>query len=959
MPMPSTASHLEVLDRPLLERDSELARIGALVGSARRGKGAVAVVEGPAGIGKTRLVEAAIERARRDGLLVLTATGSEIESDFAFGVARQLFELPLSELASRERARVLSGVAVRAPVLLGVEHGDGRRATPESAFAASHSLFWLTANVAARKPLLLAVDDAHWADAPSLRYLHFLARRIADLPVAVVVATRPSDASAQGPPGAEPALAALIEQAGQPLQPSPLSGRAVADLVRAQLGREADPDFVEACERATNGNVFLLTELLRALRAGGVEPSSHAARAVLTVAPDAVRRRVAAQLAALPKSAGSLAAAIAVLGDSELPHAAAQAGMEIDEARRSARALERASLLAPGRPLRFLHPVIAAGVLAGISPGELADAHSRAARLLVAEGASTDAVAAHLRRSDPAGDPWTVTVLRRAAAEAIDRGAPEAAVAYLRRAAAEPPAPAARAELLLDLGKAETSAGLFFEATQSLRLGLAAAPDPGAGAALAIALSQVLDLRGDYDSSVEVLDEARRRLAEDAIEERAILDRQLVAQAVIDPAWRGAVDDRIRSWQAEARRGALQDPVAMALACSAALASGLAASVWLPLLRTATEDPRLRPYETDSDANSWAHNMAVMALEWSDCLEEADRDLTWALAESRRRGDAPMAASFMACKARVAFRFGRIADSESYCRLGQELSARIDVSSSFPFTLFDVLAEQGRCDEADELMPTVPALGGAENVAVVDLMRGRVSLAAGRYREALEDLLRAGEVLESLDFRHPNFVPWRTHAVEAAHNCGRPELAMQLAEENLAISRRTEVASAIGRALRVRSLVEPDRATRRALLEEACTVLAGSPARLDEAHCVVELGMRLRAEGLSSAREWLRRGLDLSFRCGATVLVERARRELVAAGGRPRRPVTSGIDALTPSERQVARMAAEGMTNREIAQALFVTLKTVEQHLGRTYDKLSISGRRALATALESAGSSA
>ncbi|HTW98425.1 MAG TPA: AAA family ATPase, partial [Acidimicrobiales bacterium] len=835
--------------------------IARLIESARRGKGGLAVVEGPAGIGKTRIVESAIDLAGRAGLAVLRATCSEIEREYAFGVARQLFELALAEVSARERGRVLAGVAGRAPVVLGVELDPQRPLTPESAFAASHALFWLTANLATGHALLLAVDDAHWADTASLRYLHFLARRIADLPVALVVATRPPSASADSPDastaGGDTTLASLIELAGPPLLPAPLSGVAVADLVRDRLGGEPDPTFVAACERSTDGNAFLLVELLRTLKAAGVEPTGAAARSVLDVAPDAVRRRLGAQLAALPAGATSLARALAVLGEAELPRAAAQAGIDLEQARRAARALEGASLLAAGRPLRFLHPVIAAGVTAGIAAGELADGHARAARLLAANGAPSDAVASHLLRTDPAGEPWTVEVLREAAAAAVDRGAPEAAAAYLRRAASEPPDPGVRAALLLELGRAETSAGSIDAALSTIRAGLAAGPDEATDAQLAVALSHAFDLKGDYEGSIGALDAARQRLSATAFDELTAIDHQLVAQALIDPAWRRRVEGRITLWQRDAQRGALADPVATVLACIAALAGGRPLSEWAPLLRVAAKDPGLRPYHTAVDINGWAFNGAVMALEWADCFEDADDEITAALADGRRRGDGPRVALLAACKARIAYRLGRLADAESWCRIGEGFAVGIEASSAYPFTLFDVLAEQGRVEEADELISSVAVAGGPENTAVVELMRGRVALAAGRHEESLERLLEAGEVLETLDFRHPNFVPWRAHAVAAAAGCGHDELARRLAEENLAISRRCEAVSARGRALRVQALVEASPADKQALLEESCAVLAGGPTRLDEAHSVVELGALLRAAGHRSAREWL------------------------------------------------------------------------------------------------------
>lgn len=139
-------------------------------------------------------------------------------------------------------------------------------------------------------------------------------------------------------------------------------------------------------------------------------------------------------------------------------------------------------------------------------------------------------------------------------------------------------------------------------------------------------------------------------------------------------------------------------------------------------------------------------------------------------------------------------------------------------------------------------------------------------------------------------------------------------------------------------------------------LEQAVAKLEGTPRKLDHAHALVEFGAALRrANRRSEAREPLRRGMDVAHRSGARPLAERAREELLACGARPRRLVLSGVESLTASERRVAQMAAEGMSNPEIAQALFVTRKTVETHLGHAYSKLEIGSREELAEALRGA----
>jgi DNA-binding NarL/FixJ family response regulator len=176
--------------------------------------------------------------------------------------------------------------------------------------------------------------------------------------------------------------------------------------------------------------------------------------------------------------------------------------------------------------------------------------------------------------------------------------------------------------------------------------------------------------------------------------------------------------------------------------------------------------------------------------------------------------------------------------------------------------------------------------------------------------------------------------------------------ARQLAEENLANARRSGIPRGIGVALRTLARLED--ATRIELLRAAVTTLEEAPAQLDMAKALADLGSALRRQGHRvEAREPLREALDIATRCGAVPLVERVQAEAVAAGARPRRPRLRGVDALTPSELRVARLAAEGQSNREIAQALFITWKTVADHLSSTYSKLNINSRQQLATALD------
>jgi hypothetical protein len=434
---------------PLLERNEELARIESALAEARTGRGKFVVIEGPAGIGKTALLAAARTAAAEGGMRVLRSRATEMEANFAFGVVRQLFEPPLVEASELERADLVQGAAGVAAGLLelpGAPPADGPPSSGvDPSFAILHGLYWLCANLAAVGPLCLVVDDAHWADAASLRYLAFLLTRLEELDAALVVATRPREAGTN----AELLTAVTTDSSADVIRLAPLTRGAVVQLLEAGLGRAPDPEVVDTCLRVTRGKPFLVRELVTALSEGGVGSGV-----------ETVGRSVRLRLRRLPEHAGRLARALAVLEQSDLLHAARLAGLDELEAADAADLLATAGILEPGRPLTFVHPLVRNGIYSELSSSERAQGHRRAAELL-AEHADADArVAEHLLASEPAGDGWVVEQLVAVACAAGKHGAPESEAIFLRRALAEPPSPTDRSALLLDLGMAEASAGL-------------------------------------------------------------------------------------------------------------------------------------------------------------------------------------------------------------------------------------------------------------------------------------------------------------------------------------------------------------------------------------------------------------------------------------------------------------------------------------------------------------------
>ena len=940
----------------LLEREAALARIDESLRDAIAGRGSFLLLEGPAGIGKTRLAVAAGRRGRELGLAMLSARGSELEQDFAYGLVRQLFEAPLVAAAPLERAELLAGAARHAATVFGVAtaQDEAAGALLDPSFAILHGLYWLCANLGRRSPLLICIDDVHWADQASMRFVHYLGRRLDELPIAVIAAARPGRS-----PDASPVLAALAASPpAEVIELAPLSDRAVAELMRLAFGTDVEPAFARACHKVTGGVPFFVRELVRAIAEQGIDPTAAASSRVAALAPRAVSQSVVLRLSRLSPQACRLARAAAVLGEADVRLAAGLAGVDTGAAATAADELAAAGILEEGRPLRFVHPIVRAAVEDDLPPGQRAGLHAAAARRLAEEGGSAHRIAAHLLATDPAGDDAVAASLLSAALAAIATGAPDSAIAYLRRALAEPPSPRLRPDVLLELGFAESYAG-DPQASAHLEAALGIAPAASAQVSITLALGRMLQIAGRNREALAAFDRTRARVGVTDRRAALMLEGAALGAAQLDADTADEAAERI----IRLRRLAEEQPdippsVFGMLAFAAANANEPADAVARLARRALAGAPKLLPEAVDRPPFFYH---ACIALTFAERYQEALRRFDDALADARRLGSLPHVLGLSCYRALLHLRIGNLADAEADARVALETGPRppgIHAAVALA-VLVEALAERGEleaAEAADQRYGLAEQFPTTLNAGSVVAARGRLRLAQLRPAAALADLLAAGELCARLRILSPSFASWRSDAALAHLALGAAAEARALAAEEVALAQAFNGPRTLGIALRAAALAEGG-SQGIELLRQAVRALEDSGARLEHARAMADLGAGLRRAGQrAESREILRLALDLAHRCGALAVTERARTELVAAGGRPRRLVLSGLESLTSSERRTAQLAAAGLSNREIAQHLFVTTRTVEGHLTHAYQKLAITSREQLPAALASPG---
>lgn len=925
----------------LLDRGEELAVLHRLTERLAGGAGTVVCVEGAGGIGKTALLDAWIAGERPGGLVVARANARVVSGAGPSPVLRRLLD---SLLAQRPAdGRTPSGALP--------EVGPARAASVADTLSdTGRHLHELIAATCRTAPMAVVVDNADRADHESLQWLRSLADRLENLPVLLVVGR----ACQGGHDAATPLDDIVLKPGSVTLELRPFSRISTGRLLLRRYGQGVDDAFCGACHDVSGGNPLLLQELLRALTRSGVRPVAAQTARVAELGEEVRARVLTARLVREPGAALAVSQALAVLGDGEsLSAVAALAGVDRCHAEEMVRELQATGVLASGE-LRFVSAPMRRMVLRAMEPRQRSAAHEHAARLLRDRGEPSERIAHHLMFAPPGGPDWHVSVLEEAAHAAAARGAPGDATGYLREALEKVSEQRARASVLTQLARTELLEDPA-AAVHHFREELLLRSDPRPRAEAAGGLATALSMTGRSPEAVTVLQHALAELGTDAChyEWRIRLEAQLVMAA-----WRDAASVPMGTRLVEARpyrevSGDVPGERAWLAVCALHEQSRGSADVACELAQRALRNG----LELDQPIASFLLPLLLVFVN----ADRPDMATGWFQRMARhaeRRGSGVLASAARYGRATAAWHSGSVREGHQHAqRLLDTITERgCDLFAQPPVAaVANLLLDLGSDGLAHDLL-NGRAVDGLPNDSWA---RGAYLLAEGRTllerrdpHAALAALLECGRHQEAGSLVSPAMLRWRSYAALAYAALGDRTSAVDMATGELEWARRWGTRKAIGIALRTLGKVTDGQHGVR-LLSEAIDVLEHSPATVELAYTLSEFGAACqRLAKPEVARESLLRALVLAEECAADCLADRTRNRLRLVGGHVPRSDAAQARRLTRSQRRVAELAAQGRTNREIAQALVVTMRTVETHLTTSYRKLGISGRAELAEAL-------
>ncbi|MEU5615170.1 AAA family ATPase [Streptomyces sparsogenes] len=954
--------------RTLLEREPELGAVDAalteLCGDppgdpAGARTGGVTAFAGPGGAGKTALLAEVRRRAAARGCTVLSARGGEREQGVAFHVVRQLFQPVLAATGEETHREILAGwYDIVAPAVGLVVPDGGGAPDPHGV---RDGLDWLVTRFAVQHaPVVMVLDDAHWADTESLDWLTRFAPRATDLPLLLAVAYRPEELPADAA-----ALRGLTERQGcRPRLLAPLTPGAVGRIVREALGEEADEAFCRECWAVTGGNPFEVVELTAKVRERDLKPQSVNLAHLRELVSSALDSGLGDRLTRLGPAAVRLASAVAVLGSEATSALAADvAGLSTTETADLALRLADARFFAPPRPasqerpppLEFLHPTIATAVYRAI-PGALRVAmHGSAASAVLAAGRGSGAAGRHLLELHPEADPWVVRHLRAAAREYLRAGAPDAARRCLARALREPPSLQERPAVLYELGCAAQLSEPAVTVNH-LRAALEEpALDPELREAVTYRLAQAYGHSGRMEEAAQVVaaEAGRARSARTRLrmQTEQIMWNMFCADGRDSPARSrrlARLADRLSG------RG-MAERYLLGLRAFDAMTRGEPAAT---ALRHAEEALGDGLSWTDDE---WGFEVPILvALTFLHCDQPGRAEELFAdgVAECERKGWRGAHLAFgLTLLGYVRYRRGALAEAEELAREGLRIADLVGPQTPAHWTavgtLVETLLRRGRLEEAQRFAAEHSCGGNLPQALLcpdAQTVRGELLLARNMHREARQRLAETGHRMDRRGMRNPAWCPWQLHLAQALA-LTEPRQAAEVAQDAVRRARQFGAHSMIGRALHTAGLVAQG-SERIRLLAEAVDHLERSPSGYDLALALVDHGAALRRIGLPlEAGERLYRGLEGAVQCGADALATRARDELSATGLRPLQLRTDHGSPLTSQEQAVAELAALGRADDRIGEELGLAEREVTRVLSGVYRKVG-TDRAGLAKAM-------
>jgi tetratricopeptide (TPR) repeat protein len=875
---------------PLWERDEEVAAIGRAVDTLRADRasaGTLLLYRGEAGLGKTALLHEARRIAEERGCTVWSARGGEALKSVPFHVVRQLLQPALVSMLPEEAREYLGDWYDIAGPALGIAEPTERQADPQGV---CDGLVAAVRRLARREyPLVLLIDDAHWADQETLRWLAAFAERIDDLPVLVLVARRPGETA-----GESARYLDEVAASGRTVTNlSALTPDATAGLTRATVGAHADAPFCREVWAVTGGNPYETVELLAKVQDSELEPTEASAGELRALNRSARGGGLVARLEGLGIEATRFAWAAAILGTGiSVDLVAKLATMPRDEAARCADLLQGARILtAPDQPeggeLEFVHPLIGSAVYNSIPDALRTAMHGIAAKVVTDSGRGAAAASRHLLRVHPDDDAELVGQLREAAAEHLAVGAPDAARRCLERALEEPPRPEVHAQVLYELGCATL---LTAPATTigHLRTALSMPGLDGAQRVDAVfRLSQALLHNDQLEQAVRTV-EAEAARHEDG-------PARLRLQAV-QYMWEGIYAGEASSPGRSERLARLaatctgrdnSERALLILRGFDAMTHGENAEEVVELCDRALVNGRLAPGLGWTDTE-WGIELLMMlgsSYAYADRLDRAESLFSEALRAYTTAGwsggHLSLANAFLGLAHR---RKGQLRDAEKVLRESLRLAERVGRGLPLYWSatcgLVDTLLARGHVDDAWALAeqygfaPPYPS-----TIVLPDTrsVRGRLLLAVGRTKEGVNELGEAEKAAAARGGHNPVLAPWTVDLARALA-VEDPARAAQLAADARRQAERFGTDTAIGEALRCAAVLAAGQEKVR-LAAKAVAYLEASPCQYEHAAARIEYGL-----AAGSVAE-LNRGLSLARSCGADGLAARAREALEKGQG--------------------------------------------------------------------------